>query len=90
MCWIVCHACSETVKLPLPGLAFTSSIGAFIKAIESFCKFCLKVNIQEILLPSAEHPVRENAYLLMGRVMKNWKNLKQEGINELTEGNKDK
>lgn len=46
--------------------------------MEAFCKFCSKLNIQKVLLPTVEHPGRENTNLLMGRLMKNWKNLEQE------------
>lgn len=65
----------ERINIVLPGLPCAGSVNAFIEAIKSFCKFCPKLNIQKVLLPSAEDPGRENAYLLMGRVMKNWKDL---------------
>lgn len=60
------------MNIVLPGLSCAGSIGALIEAIESICKFCPKLNIQKILSPSAKDPGRENANLLMGRVMKNW------------------
>lgn len=63
-----------------PGLSSTGSVGALIKAIEALNKLCSKLNVQEICLSTAEHPGRENAYLLMRRVVKNWKNLEQEKI----------
>ena len=78
----------------LPCLSCAGSVGALIEAIEAFCKFCPKLNAQKVLSPTAEHPGRENANLLMGRVMKNWKNLEQEEIDSwkyvLSNGNKDK
>lgn len=48
--------------------------------MKSFSKIGLKLNMQEILLPTAEDPGGEYTNLLMGRVMKNWKHLKQEKI----------
>lgn len=74
MCWIICQVCIETENLP--DLPLTGSVGAYIEAMKSFSKLCLKLNIQEILLPTAEDPGGEYTNLLMGRVMKNWKNLK--------------
>ena len=62
----------------LPGLSGARSVCALIEAIEAFCKFSLKLNIQKVLLPIAEHSGRENTNLFMGRIMKNWKNLEQE------------
>lgn len=64
--------------LVLPGLSGAGSVVAPIEAIETVGKFCPKLNIQKVLLPTAEHPGRENANLIMGRVMKNWENLEQE------------
>lgn len=77
MCRIFYQACCETIYVVLPGLSCAGPIGALIEAIEAFSKCCPKLNVQKVLLPTAEHPGRENTNLLMGRVMKNWKNLKQ-------------
>lgn len=68
----------KRMNVALPGLSRAGSVGALIEAVESFCQFCPKLNIQKVLLPIAENPGRENANLLMGRVMKNWKNLERE------------
>lgn len=78
----MCSVCFQTsckrMNIVLPGLSCAGSVDAFIEAIESFCKFCPKLNIQIVFLSSAEDPGRENANLLMGRVMKNWKDLQCE------------
>lgn len=46
--------------------------------MEAFSKFCPKLNVEKVVLATVEHPGREDTNLLMGRVMKNWKNLEQE------------
>lgn len=78
MCRISFQTSCKRMNIVSPGLSCAGSVGAFIEAIESFCKFCPKLNIQKVLLPGAEDPGRENANLLMGRVMKNWKDLQHE------------
>lgn len=45
--------------------------------MQAFSKFCPKLNIQKILLPTIKHPGGEDTNLLMGRVVKNWKNLEK-------------
>lgn len=69
--------CKKSLKI-LPGLSCAGPVCALIEAREAFCKFCPKLNIQKVLLPTAEHPGRKNTNLLMGRVVKNWKNLWRE------------
>lgn len=88
--YVACSPCCGIVHLVSPGLSCTGSVGALIEAIETFCKFCSKLNIQEILLPTAEHSGRKNAYLLMGRVMKNWEDLEQKEIDGSDVGHNDK
>lgn len=84
VCWIMFTGLlKKTGNLLLPDLSFTGSVGALIESIKSICQLCFKLYIQEILLPTAENPGRKNAYLLVGRVVKNWENLKQKRIVKL-------
>lgn len=43
-------------------------------------KFCLKLNIQKVLLPTVEHPGRKNTNLFIGRIMKYRKSLEPRKI----------
>lgn len=60
-----------------PGLSCAGSVCALIKTIQAFAKFGSKLDIQKILLATGKHPGSEDTNLLMGGVVKNWKNLEK-------------